>query len=71
MNSKSDTFVKSTGQNSKNGGLPASGSDMTALHALKHVTCSTPRRLNASEIKLLRLAKQEISKLAGKCLQES
>gem|GEM_PF-3535738 len=71
MSSKPFISVKNTDQNSKPGGSNTSDSAMTALHALKRVTCSTPRRLSESEIKLLRQAKLEISQIAKKCLQTS
>ena len=47
--------------NLNTGGKSVSGSGLTALQSLKHVTCSTPRMLSASEIKLLRQSKVEIA----------
>ena len=52
---------KNTEQNWKPGGTPPLASGMTALQMLKQVTYSGPRRLNASEIELLRKSKKEIS----------
>ena len=51
------------------GGNNASASGLTALQSLKHVTCSTPRMLTASEIKLLRQAKLEIAKRVNELWQ--
>ena len=49
-------------KNLKTGGISASDSTSTALQSLKHVTCSTPRALTESEIKLLRQSKHEVAK---------
>lgn len=51
------------------GGNNASASGLTALQSLKHITCSTPRMLTASEIKLLRQAKLEIAKRVNELLR--
>ena len=48
-------------ENLKTGGTSASDLPSTALQSLKHVTCSTPRALTESEIKLLRQSKREIA----------
>ena len=53
------------------GGNNSSVSGLTALQSLKHVTCSTPRMLNASEIKLLRQAKREIAQRINELTQRS
>ncbi len=49
-------------KNSKTGGLSGSDSALTALQSLKHVTCSIPRALTESEIRLLRQSKHEVAK---------
>ena len=71
MSSKLSYSVKNTDRNLNPGGSTASGLTTNALHALKRVTCSTPRQLNESEIKLLRQAKHEISQIATECLGKS
>lgn len=48
--------------NLKTGGKTDSALTLPALQSLKHVTCSKPRRLNESEIKLLRQSKVEIAR---------
>lgn len=50
------------GKNLKTGGVSGSASASTALQSLKHVTCSTPRALTESEIRLLRQSKHEVAK---------
>ncbi len=47
--------------NLKTGGKIDSASALTALQSLKHVTCSTPRQLTESEIKLLKHSKVEVA----------
>ena len=49
-------------KNLKTGGTSGSDSTLTALQSLKHVTCSTPRALTESEIRLLRQSKHEVAK---------
>ncbi len=53
------------------GGNLSSVSGLSALQSLKHVTCSTPRMLNASEIKLLRQAKREIAQRINELAQQA
>ena len=49
-------------KNLKTGGTSVSDSTSTALQSLKHITCSTPRALTESEIRLLRQSKYEVAK---------
>ena len=51
------------------GGNSSSVSGLTALQSLKHVTCSIPRMLTVSEIKLLRQSKAEIAKRVGELVR--
>jgi hypothetical protein len=55
--------------NLNNSGKTDSASTLTALQSLKHVTCSTPRQLTESEIKLLRQSKVEIAKRVNELLE--
>ena len=52
-----------------NGGNSSSALGLTALQSLKLVTCSTPRMLTVSEIKLLRQSKVEITKRVGELVR--
>ncbi len=55
--------------NLNNSGNNGSALGLTALQSLKHVTCSTPRMLTVSEIKLLRQSKAEIAKRVGELVR--
>lgn len=55
--------------NLNNGGNSSSALGLTALQSLKLVTCSTPRMLTVSEIKLLRQSKVEIAKRVGELVR--
>lgn len=46
-------------QHLKSGGNTGLDLGLMALQSLKHVTCSKPRKLTESEIKLLRQSKME------------
>ena len=54
----------------KNGGENGSGSATSALRALRHITCSKPRRLSESEIELLRRSKFEVRERIEALLRE-